>query len=344
MLAALVSAIIVGLLLFRDQLSLEALAGHEATLRESHSSRPLLSFLIAFLLYVTVTALSLPFATALTLIIAWLFGFWPALLLVSFGSTLGATLAFLISRYLFRDAMQERFGERIESFNEALRREGAFYLFTLRLIPAVPFFVINVVMGLTPIRVRTFWIVSQVGMLAGTAVYVYFGANVPSLEKLVDRGQLSETDIISWPLLVERLQEADSATDDRFTTRLVAALPADAAQVLRDTESAKGLSEADREIVLAGLNTALKKKSLLARDKDESDDVIAVTQRNREALVSAWSDVVRSIQPILRWQLLLALVLLGVFPLLAKKLMDAIMRSRIEADTGPSAPDGVSCE
>ena len=124
----------------------------------------------------------------MTLLFGWLFGFWRGLVVVSFGSTAGATVAFLLSRYLLRDAIIQRFGDRLSSFNESLEREGAFYLFTLRLIPAVPFFVINAVMGLSPLRVRTFWWVSQLGMLAGTAVYVYAGASVPRLQTLADKG------------------------------------------------------------------------------------------------------------------------------------------------------------
>ena len=120
----------------------------------------------------------------------WYFGLAPAVILVSFASTSGATIAFLLSRYLFRDAIQTRFRDQLAKFNQALQREGAFYLFTLRLIPAVPFFVINVVMGLTPIRTLTFWWVSQVGMLAGTIVYVYAGSTIPSLAHLADPSQV----------------------------------------------------------------------------------------------------------------------------------------------------------
>ena len=93
-------------------------------------------------------------------------------------------MAFLITRYLLRDAIRSKFGARLQAFDEALEREGAFYLFTLRLIPAVPFFVINAVMGLTQIRLWTFWWVSQLGMLAGTCVYVYAGSTIPSLQEL----------------------------------------------------------------------------------------------------------------------------------------------------------------
>lgn len=173
---------------FGDALSLHSLAQQETQLREFQQQYPWLVYGAAFVLYVTVTALSLPGAAVLTLAYGWYFGFRDGVFLVSFASTAGATAAFLLSRFLFRDAIQNRFGERLASFNESLEREGPFFLFTLRLIPAVPFFVINAVMGLTPIKTRTFWLVSQIGMLAGTAVYVYAGASVPNLQALADNG------------------------------------------------------------------------------------------------------------------------------------------------------------
>ncbi|MGE0608496.1 MAG: TVP38/TMEM64 family protein [Pirellulales bacterium] len=169
-------------------LSLAHLAQRESQLREFQQQHPWLVYGAAFLAYVAVTGLSLPGATVLTLLYGWYFGFLPGMVVVSFSSTAGATLAFLLSRFLFRDLIQQRFGERLAHFNQALERDGPFYLFSLRLIPAVPFFVINAVMGLTPIRVRTFWWVSQLGMLPGTAVYVYAGSRVPSLRTLADKG------------------------------------------------------------------------------------------------------------------------------------------------------------
>ena len=174
--------------LFRDQLSLESLAAREQQLREFSQQHPLAACAIAFSIYVAVTGLSLPGAAAMTLVIGWYFGFSRGVVLVSFASTSGATLAFLLSRYLFRDVIERRFGDRLQAFNEALQREGAFYLFTLRLIPAVPFFVINVVMGLTKMRTWTFWWVSQLGMLAGTCAFVYAGSVVPNLQTLAERG------------------------------------------------------------------------------------------------------------------------------------------------------------
>lgn len=173
---------------FGDALSLAALAEHEAALRAFQQDRPRLVYAAAFIVYAAATGLSLPGATVLTLVCGWCFGFPRAFLLVSFASTTGAALAFLLSRHVFRGVVQSRFGDRLRSFNDALARDGAAYLFTLRLVPAVPFFVINLVMGLTPLRLRTFWWVSQIGMLPGTAVYVWAGAAVPDLQVLADRG------------------------------------------------------------------------------------------------------------------------------------------------------------
>lgn len=173
---------------FGDNLNLASLAQRESQLREFQQQHPVLVYGIALLVYVAVTGLSLPGATVLTLTYGWYFGLLPGVVLVSFASTAGATLAFLLSRFLLRDPIQRKFGDRLEKFNQALEREGPFYLFGLRLIPAAPFFVINAVMGLTPIRARTFWWVSQLGMLPGTVVYVYAGSSVPSLQTLADKG------------------------------------------------------------------------------------------------------------------------------------------------------------
>ena len=179
---------------FGQKLNLTALAKHEAELREYQADHPILVYGAAFLIYVVSTGLSLPGAAVLTLAYGWYFGggtlagYFKTLLLISFASTAGATLAFLLSRYLFRDLIQNRFGKRLQTFNTALEKQGAFYLFSLRLIPAVPFFVVNLVMGLTTMRVVTYWWVSQLGMLAGTAVYVYAGWSFPTLARLAERG------------------------------------------------------------------------------------------------------------------------------------------------------------
>lgn len=173
---------------FGDSLKLENLAAKETELRQYQADSPWLVYGVAFLIYVTATGLSLPGAAVMTLVLSWYFGFVRALILVSFASTAGATVAFLLSRYFLRDTIQSRFGDKLASFNTSLEREGAFYLFTLRLIPAIPFFVINVVMGLTPVKTWTYWWVSQLGMLPGTAVFVYAGSQFPDLKTLAEKG------------------------------------------------------------------------------------------------------------------------------------------------------------
>lgn len=176
----------------------KTLAEQEEALRAYQADHEILVFAIAFLVYVAVTGLSLPGAAVMSLVIGWYFGFVRGVVLVSLASTTGATIAFLLSRYLFRDAIQSRFGKQLASFNEALEREGAFYLFTLRLIAGVPFFVINAVMGLTPLRVRTFWWVSQVGMLPGTCVFILAGSQI-SLRQIAENGAAG---ILRWQLIV----------------------------------------------------------------------------------------------------------------------------------------------
>jgi uncharacterized membrane protein YdjX (TVP38/TMEM64 family) len=185
---AVAAAIFFGYQNFGHLLSLENLATQESGLRQYQADNPYLVYGLAFFVYVLVTGLSLPGAAALTLVYGWYFGFGRALLVVSFASTAGATVAFLLSRYLLRNSIQTRFGDRLTSFNEALEREGAFYLFTLRLIPAVPFFVINVVMGLTPLKTTTYWWVSQLGMIPGTMAYVFAGSQLPDLTTLAEKG------------------------------------------------------------------------------------------------------------------------------------------------------------
>jgi uncharacterized membrane protein YdjX (TVP38/TMEM64 family) len=142
----------------------------------------LLYALVYFLVYLGVTALSLPVALPLSLLGGALFGRWLGTAIVSLAATLGATGAFLLSRYLFRDAVQRRFGPRLAAINRGVEKEGAYYLFTLRLVPAVPFFLINLGMGLTPMRVWTFLLVSWVGMLPGTFIYLYTGEALGTLE------------------------------------------------------------------------------------------------------------------------------------------------------------------
>jgi pyruvate/2-oxoglutarate dehydrogenase complex dihydrolipoamide dehydrogenase (E3) component/uncharacterized membrane protein YdjX (TVP38/TMEM64 family) len=137
-------------------------------------------------IYVAVTALSLPGAAIMTLAGGALFGLALGTLIVSFASSIGATLAFLVSRYLLRDVVQAKFGERLRPINDGVARDGAFYLFSLRLVPVFPFFLVNLLMGLTPIRTATFYLVSQAGMLIGTIVYVNAGTQLAGIDSLSD--------------------------------------------------------------------------------------------------------------------------------------------------------------
>src|SRR6056297_3104917 len=198
-LGVLLGTVAIAYAMFGDSLTLQNLARRESALLDFRDRHRVLVYGIAFAAYVLVTGLSLPGAAVMTLAIGWYLGFGTGLLLVSFASTTGATMAFLLSRYLFRDFIQSKFSEKLGSFNENLKREGAFYLFTLRLIPVVPFFVINVVMGLTPMKTRTYWWVSQIGMLPGTAVFVYAGSTFPSAASLAQEGAGG---LINWQLIV----------------------------------------------------------------------------------------------------------------------------------------------
>jgi pyruvate/2-oxoglutarate dehydrogenase complex dihydrolipoamide dehydrogenase (E3) component/uncharacterized membrane protein YdjX (TVP38/TMEM64 family) len=159
-------------------LTLEQLRAHQAELQRYADGHPGPAALGYFLAYVAVTGLSLPGAAVLTLFGGAVFGLVKGTLIVSFASSIGATLAFLASRFLLRDWVQARFGDKLQRLNDGVAKEGAFYLFALRLVPAFPFFVINLAMGLTPIRAWTFYWVSQAGMLAGTIVYVYAGTQL----------------------------------------------------------------------------------------------------------------------------------------------------------------------
>jgi pyruvate/2-oxoglutarate dehydrogenase complex dihydrolipoamide dehydrogenase (E3) component/uncharacterized membrane protein YdjX (TVP38/TMEM64 family) len=180
-------------------LSLDYLKSQQASFAALAAERPLLVGGSFFAIYVAATALSLPGALILTLAAGALFGFGWGLLLVSFASSIGATLAFLATRYVLRDSIQARFGARLADINRGVDKDGAFYLFTLRLVPLVPFFVINLLMGLTKMKAWTFYWVSQVGMLLGTAAYVNAGTQLAKIESL--RGILSPTLIGSFVVI-----------------------------------------------------------------------------------------------------------------------------------------------
>ncbi len=190
-------------------LNLATLKASQDDIAAYRAARPLLAAGVYFAVYVVVTALSLPGAALLTLAGGAVFGLWTGLLIVSFASTIGATLAFLISRFLLRDWVLARFGARLKTIDAGVRRDGAFYLFTLRLVPAFPFFLINLLMGLTAMPARTFYWVSQLGMLAGTVVYVNAGtqlARVDALAGIVSPGLLASFALLGvFPLLARKL-------------------------------------------------------------------------------------------------------------------------------------------
>ena len=180
-------------------LTLNYLKEQQAEFSVFYKENTVLAIGIYSLVYIISTALSLPGAALLTLLGGALFGLVTGTIIVSFASTIGATLAFTISRLLLRDWVQNKFGSYLKSFNEGIRKDGGFYLFTLRLIPAFPFFVINLVMGLTPMKTLQFFFVSQIGMLAGTVVYVNAGTQLAQIESL--KGILSPDLLLSFVLL-----------------------------------------------------------------------------------------------------------------------------------------------
>ncbi|NOR26236.1 MAG: pyridine nucleotide-disulfide oxidoreductase [Desulforhopalus sp.] len=192
-------------------LTLENIKSHQAEFQQWRDSAPVLVSLLFFTAYVLITALSLPGAAIMTLAAGGLFGLVWAFVIVSFASTIGATLAFLVSRYLLRDSVQKRFGDRLGPINKGIEREGAFYLFTLRLVPIFPFFLINILMGLTPIKTFTYYWVSQLGMLAGTVVYVNAGtqlAKIEGLSGILSPGLLFSFALLGvFPLLAKKMTE-----------------------------------------------------------------------------------------------------------------------------------------
>ncbi len=167
-------------------LSLEYVKSQQGQLEAWRAANPLVAALAFFGLYIAVTALSLPGATILTLAAGAIFGLGWGSLIASFAASIGATLAFLMSRVVLRDWVQAKFGERLAAINEGVRKDGAFYLFSLRVVPLFPFFLINLAMGLTRIRVLTYYWVSQIGMLLGTLVYVNAGTQLARIDKLAD--------------------------------------------------------------------------------------------------------------------------------------------------------------
>jgi pyruvate/2-oxoglutarate dehydrogenase complex dihydrolipoamide dehydrogenase (E3) component/uncharacterized membrane protein YdjX (TVP38/TMEM64 family) len=196
-------------------LSLDYFKSQQATVEAWRAAQPFTAALVFFVAYVAVTGLSLPGAAVMTLVGGAVFGLLWGLLLVSFASSIGATLAFLASRFLLRDWVQQHFGDRLRAINSGVEKEGGFYLFTLRLVPAFPFFVINLLMGLTPIKTRTFYWVSQIGMFAGTVVYVNAGtqlAKIDSLAGILSPGLLGSFVLLGiFPLIAKKIVEVVAA-------------------------------------------------------------------------------------------------------------------------------------
>ena len=206
-------AAVCGFFLFdlNQLLTLENIKARQTEFLQWRDEAPFLVSVVFFALYVLVTATSLPGATIMTLAGGGFFGLAWGFVIISFASTIGATLAFLISRYLLRDWVQKRFGDRLAAINKGVEQEGALYLFSLRLVPIFPFFLINILMGLTPIRTFTYYWVSQVGMLAGTLVYINAGtqlAKIDSLKGIVSPGLLLSFTLLGvFPIIAKKINQ-----------------------------------------------------------------------------------------------------------------------------------------
>ena len=192
-------------------LNLQTLKAQQDAIESFRAARPAFAIAVYFGIYVLATALSLPGAALLTLAGGAIFGLFWGTIIISFASTAGATLAFLMSRFLLRDWVQARFGQRMNAIDEGIRREGAFYLFTLRLVPVFPFFLLNLLFGLTGMKARTFYWVSQLGMLAGTVVYVNAGtqlAKIDSLSGIISPALLGSFVLLGiFPLVARKIVE-----------------------------------------------------------------------------------------------------------------------------------------
>ncbi|EHU9471215.1 TVP38/TMEM64 family protein [Vibrio vulnificus] len=195
----LIATIILLAVNFSQYLTLDNAKAQQLALNSFIEENFLFASISYFVIYVGLTAFSVPGATVVTLLGAALFGFWYSLLLVSFASTIGATIAFLSSRYLLKDWVQARFGDKLSAINQGVEKDGTFYLFSLRLIPVFPFFLINLLMGLTPISIGRYYLTSQIGMLPGTAVYLNAGTQLADINSL--SGILSPTVLASFALL-----------------------------------------------------------------------------------------------------------------------------------------------
>ena len=187
-LLCLIAGIVVLFFLFdlNEYLRLETIKTHQSTINQFYSTHTFTAVILFSAFYVIYTSLSLPGAVLLTLTSGAVFGILWGTVIASCASTLGAVVAFLLSRYVFYNFVQKRYPERMQKINEGVKRDGAFYLFALRLVPIFPYFVINVLMGLTPIRVFTYAWTSQLGMLPATFVYVYAGKQLAEIDSVRD--------------------------------------------------------------------------------------------------------------------------------------------------------------
>ena len=182
--------------------SLEYFKSQQAAIEAYYQANATKTGVIFFLIYIAVTALSLPGAAIMTLVAGAIFGLLWGVVIVSFASSIGATAAFLVARFLLRDSIQAKFGDKLKAFNAGVEKEGGFYLFTLRLVPAFPFFMINVVMGLTSMKAWTFFWVSQLGMFLGTIVFVNAGtelAKITSLKGILSPGVVGAFVLLEMP-------------------------------------------------------------------------------------------------------------------------------------------------
>lgn len=185
-LAVVVIALIAAFFAFdlQQYFSLEYLKQQQGALNDLYSDKPLLVAGAYFIVYVVFAALALPAALILTLAGGAIFGFWTGFILVSFASSIGATIAFILTRYLFHDSIEAKFGDRLKAMNTGIEKEGAFYVFGMRLVPLFPFVMVNSLLALTKLKTWTFYWASQIGMLAGTAVYVNAGTQIAKIDSL----------------------------------------------------------------------------------------------------------------------------------------------------------------
>ena len=207
---------------FKEFADLEFIKAQRGKFESFYADNPTTVIVAYFLGYITVAALSLPGAAILTLLAGAIFGVFVGVVVVSFASAIGATLAFLVARFLLGKTLQAKYGDKLRRVNEGVQKEGKFYLFTMRLIPAFPFFLINILMGLTPLRVGAFYWVSQLGMLPGTIVYVNAGTQLAKIDSL--KGILTFEIIASFvalglfPLAAKKIIGAFRARGDKAQT------------------------------------------------------------------------------------------------------------------------------